>query len=73
MSGNHESFLLLFLLFLLLETEFLCAALAVLGLTQLTRLTPDSLRFTCVCLPSAGTKGVGHHHPTTMKVLSHHF
>jgi hypothetical protein len=47
--------------FCFFETGFLCVALAVL---QLTLYRPGWLRtqkFTCLCLPSAGIKGVRRH------------
>jgi hypothetical protein len=43
-------------------TGFLCIALAVLKLALQIRLASNSQRSTCLCLPSAGTKGVQHHH-----------
>jgi hypothetical protein len=52
-----------------LETGFLCGALAVLELTLQTRLASNSQRFTCLCLSSAGIKGVCHHHLAYPQVL----
>jgi hypothetical protein len=62
-------FLLLFIylfvclfVFWFFETGFLCVALAVLELTLWTRLASNS-EIAYLCLPSAGIKGVRHHHP----------
>ena len=43
---------------LFVETGFLCTALAVLEIAPQTRLTSNSQRSTCLCLPSAGIKGL---------------
>jgi hypothetical protein len=40
---------------------FLCVALAVLELTLWTKLSSNSQRSGCLCLPSAGIKGMSHH------------
>jgi hypothetical protein len=51
-----------FFFFWFFETGFLCVALAVLELTLWTRLASNS-EIAYLCLPSAGIKGVRHHHP----------
>ena len=48
-------------LFLFFETEFLCVALAVLELTLKIRLASNQ-KSACLCLPSAGIKGMCHYH-----------
>jgi hypothetical protein len=50
------------------ETGFLCIALAVLN--SLGRPGwPRTQKSACLCLPSAGIKGVCHHHPAILMVL----
>jgi hypothetical protein len=49
-------------LFRSFETEFCDVALDVLELTLKTRLTSNSQRSSCLCLLSAGIKGVHYHH-----------
>ena len=44
-------------------TEFLCVALAVLELSLQSRLTLNSQKSSCLCLTSAGIKGMHHHQP----------
>ena len=53
-------FFFLFLSFFFFKTGFLCVALAVLN--SLCRPGwPQTQKSTCLCLPSAGVKGVRHH------------
>jgi hypothetical protein len=47
--------------FLFFETGFLCVAQAVLEHTMWTRLTSNSQRSSCLCLPSAETVDLNHH------------
>jgi hypothetical protein len=42
-------------------TVFLYVALAVQELTKYTRLVSNSQRSICLCLPSAGIRGMSHH------------
>ena len=57
--------LTIFLLFLFFETGFLCVALAVLKLTLCRPGWPLTQKSACLCLPSAGIKGVHHHRPAS--------
>ena len=57
--------LFLFSFFVFFETGFLCVALAVLELTRQTRLASNS-EIPCLCLPSAGIKGMLHHGPALL-------
>jgi hypothetical protein len=43
------------------ETGSHCVSLAKLELTMQSRLTLNPQRFTCICFPKAGIKGVHHH------------
>jgi hypothetical protein len=60
-----------FFFFWFLETGFLCIALAVLELTHSVDQAGLELRNpACLCLPSAGTKGVHHQHPASRLLKS---
>jgi hypothetical protein len=52
-----------------IETGFLCVALAVLELCGPG--WPGTQKSTCLCLPSAGIKGVCHHHPACKFLIQH--
>ena len=53
-------------------TRFLCVALVpVLEPTLWTRLALNSQRTICLCLPSAGIKGLYHHRQTPVSYLKH--
>ena len=54
------------------ETGFLCVVLAVLELTCRPG-WPQTQKFACFCLPSAGIKGVRHHRPVKGLFLHHSF
>jgi len=43
------------------ETGFFCVALAVLGNSLCRPGWPQTQKFACLCLPSAGIKGMRHH------------
>jgi hypothetical protein len=60
-----------FFFFWFFETGFLCIALAVLD--SLCRPGwPRTQKSTCLCLPSAGTKGVRHHAGLFLKIQTEH-
>jgi hypothetical protein len=59
--GCFLGFLFLFCFFGFFETGFLCIALAVLELSLCRPGWPQTQRSACLCLPSAGIKGVLHH------------
>jgi hypothetical protein len=48
-------------LVVVVESGFLCVSLAVLELTLKTGLAMNSWRYVCLCLPSAGIKGICYH------------
>jgi hypothetical protein len=62
----NRSFILFYIYFL--ETGFLCVSLAVLELCRPG--WPQTQKSACLCLPSAGIKGVHHHRPATKQVKS---
>jgi hypothetical protein len=60
--GTSGSLFFFFFFFGFFETGFLCVALAVLELSSLCRPGwPRTQKFACLCLPSAGIKGMRHH------------